>query len=59
MLFLKALANVDAKHGVNGILPAVPEPSSWLMMLLGLGIVGGSIEFRRRRKAAPRFALSA
>ena len=49
----------NALLGVNGILPDVPEPTSWLMMLLGLGIVGGSIEFRRRRKPAHRFALSA
>ena len=34
---------------------AVPEPSTWAMMIGGLGIVGGSMRYRRR-KASIRFA---
>jgi len=46
----------NAMLSVNGILAAVPEPASWLMMLLGFGLVGGSIEFSRRKKGAPLLA---
>lgn len=30
----------------NGLLP-VPEPATWLMMLLGFGLLGGAMRFRR------------
>lgn len=30
----------------NGLLP-VPEPATWLMMLLGFGLLGGVMRFRR------------
>ncbi len=37
--------------------PAVPEPGTWLMMILGFGLIGG---FMRRRKAEDgRLALTA
>lgn len=29
---------------------AVPEPSTWMMLILGLGAVGASMRFQRRRK---------
>jgi hypothetical protein len=35
----------------NGLL-AVPEPASWLMMLLGFGLIGGAMRFRRGRAIA-------
>ena len=38
----------NALLSASGILAAVPEPSSWLMMLLGFGLVGGAMRFRRR-----------
>ncbi|MBN9507358.1 MAG: PEP-CTERM sorting domain-containing protein [Altererythrobacter sp.] len=28
--------------------PAVPEPSTWLMMILGFGLVGGVMRSKRR-----------
>lgn len=31
--------------------PAVPEPATWAMMIVGFGAVGGSIRFRRRTNA--------
>jgi hypothetical protein len=31
-------------------IPAVPEPAAWAMMLVGLGAVGTSIRYRRRRQ---------
>jgi len=35
---------------INGITGAVPEPSSWIMMIVGFGIVGGAL---RRKSAVP------
>lgn len=33
---------------VNGNAPAVPEPSTWLMMISGFGLAGGTLRRRRR-----------
>lgn len=38
---------------VSNSVPAVPEPASWAMMIVGLGMVGGAI---RRRTASIRVA---
>ena len=40
----------NALLSVNGLIGAVPEPSSWLMMLLGFGLVGTALKFRRQEK---------
>jgi hypothetical protein len=42
----------------NGFTPAtsagaVPEPSTWLTMILGFGTVGSSLRARRRRQRRP------
>lgn len=29
--------------------PAVPEPATWALMIVGIGMVGGAMRFRRRR----------
>ena len=42
---------VESGSGI-GIETAVPEPGTWMMMLLGFGIVGGMM--RRRKDAEPR-----
>jgi PEP-CTERM motif len=34
---------------------AAPEPSTWAMMLIGFGSVGGALQFRRRRAAVSRW----
>lgn len=31
--------------------PAVPEPGTWSMMILGFGMIGGALRYRRRRTA--------
>lgn len=36
--------------------PAVPEPSTWAMMLLGFGFVGGAMRARRRQKLTVSYA---
>lgn len=38
---------------MDGALPAVPEPTSWALLIAGLGVVGTSL---RRRQAASRAA---
>jgi hypothetical protein len=40
--------------------PAVPEPATWLMMILGFGVVGGAIRIdrARRRSGAPLDAFA-
>ena len=40
----------NALLAVNGVF--VPEPASWLMMLLGFGLIGGAMRFRRGRALA-------
>lgn len=35
----------------NGLVSAVPEPATWLSMLLGFGLIGGALRFRRARPA--------
>jgi len=34
---------------VQEAIAAVPEPATWMMMLLGFGAIGASMRFRRRR----------
>ena len=41
---------------IRGNFPAVPEPSTWAMMLLGFGAIGYAM--RRRRSAAPKAAAA-
>lgn len=31
--------------------PAVPEPATWAMMILGVGMAGGAVRYRRRKTA--------
>jgi hypothetical protein len=42
----------DTVSGISTILAPVPEPSTWTMMLLGLGAIGYSMR-RRRRPSMP------
>jgi hypothetical protein len=55
------LTYTDANHGVHSLdvfaklgTGAVPEPATWAMMMLGLGMVGGAM--RRRRRLAVSLA---
>lgn len=41
----------NALLSVSGFIGAVPEPSSWLTMLLGFGLIGASLRFRRDPRA--------
>jgi hypothetical protein len=42
----------------NGLTPVavVPEPETWLQMLLGFGVLGGLLRLRHRKPAGPRSA---
>jgi hypothetical protein len=46
---------VDAVRAFNGQTGSVPEPSAWLMMIAGFGVVGASM--RRRTLRSTGFAL--
>lgn len=39
----------------DGYVPGatIPEPASWLMMVVGFGFIGGAMSFRRRRTQLP------
>ena len=39
-----------------GILAGVPEPTTWAMMILGMGAVGGAMRRRNAKKTTIRFA---
>ena len=49
-----------ATNSVDGILDnvsiaAVPEPATWLMMILGFGLVGGAMRYRQRHPVKVSF----
>lgn len=46
--------NDEFWHGIQVGLTAVPEPSTWAMLILGFGLVGGAM----RRQTKVRFALA-
>lgn len=37
---------------------AVPEPATWLMMILGFGLIGGAMRGRKTKVAGPRVTYS-
>jgi hypothetical protein len=43
-----------AYGGVVSFSPAIPEPASWALMILGVGLAGGAIRLGRRRSAITR-----
>lgn len=34
------------------VVPAIPEPSSWLLMILGIGFLGGALRVQNRKRPA-------
>lgn len=42
----------NALLAVTGVFTPVPEPAAWLMMLVGFGLIGGVMRFRRDRPFA-------
>ena len=42
----------NALLSASGILP-VPEPATWLSMILGFSLLGAAIRFRRNRSVKP------
>jgi uncharacterized protein (TIGR03118 family) len=46
----------DEQDGLFGSLSAVPEPSSWALMLLGFGAVGLAVRRRKGRQSLPQLA---
>jgi uncharacterized protein (TIGR03118 family) len=50
-LFFAAGINNEL-HGVFGTITAVPEPATWALMILGVGLMGAQLRSARRRAAA-------
>ncbi|MBX9874993.1 MAG: PEPxxWA-CTERM sorting domain-containing protein [Beijerinckiaceae bacterium] len=40
----------NLRFGTAGqvVIPAVPEPASWAMMIGGFGVMGAAVRYRRR-----------
>jgi uncharacterized protein (TIGR03118 family) len=45
---------VDESEGLFGVLTAIPEPSSWALMILGFGLMGAALRTGPRRAPAVR-----
>ena len=52
---LDTTPDIDAVHAYSvGATGAIPEPATWMMMLLGFGAVGYGLRWRRSSQAMPR-----
>ncbi len=52
-------ATITGGNGIlSGVSPAVPEPGTWALMLLGFGFVGGALRSARGRGRLSAAALS-
>jgi hypothetical protein len=50
--------NLNGSGAINyafRVTAAVPEPATWLMMILGFGLVGGAMRYRQRHPAKVTF----
>jgi hypothetical protein len=54
--YLNIHTNVFPAGEIRGFLSAIPEPSTWAMMLLGFGFGGGAMRSRRRQKLTVSYA---
>jgi hypothetical protein len=50
------LFSTGGTPGGGGVPPGVPEPSTWLLMLLGFGAVGAVMRRRQSETTAPRLS---
>lgn len=53
---LRLFSNTNAFEIDNLAINAVPEPSTWAMMILGFGLIGGAL--RRRTRTTARIAFA-
>ena len=57
--FITALNNAPTNYSVTiSRVGAVPEPATWALLILGFGIVGASMRYRRRTNANVRFSFA-
>lgn len=52
--WLELASSSNAFETDNYVITAVPEPGTWLLMLLGFGLVGGALRASKKREAGPR-----
>lgn len=51
------LSGIDSNGQISMNLSSVPEPSTWIMMMLGFGVIGATMRSaRRRQKVSIRYA---
>jgi len=48
--------NGTASYSAVALAAAIPEPATWAMTLLGFGLIGGAMRYRRRPKITVRYA---
>ncbi|RYY31784.1 MAG: PEP-CTERM sorting domain-containing protein, partial [Sphingomonadales bacterium] len=41
--------NYTTANAYNSFIAGVPEPSVWMQLILGFGVIGGAVRYRRRR----------
>ena len=44
------LSGIDSNGEISMNLSSVPEPSTWMMMMLGLGVIGATMRSAKRRR---------
>jgi len=47
---------MDESHGLFGTIAQIPEASTWIMLTLGLGLIGASLRAGRSKRAVPAAA---
>lgn len=52
----RSQVGTDFAFTLTGAAAAVPEPSAWALLILGFGLVGGSMRSKRSRKATYAYA---
>jgi hypothetical protein len=51
-------ADIDALEGFYNFQGGVPEPATWAMLILGMGVIGGAMRRRAARSVTTRASLA-
>lgn len=58
LTFTEVGSNNKDQYWGNVVSSAVPEPSSWAMMISGFGLIGGALRSVRARPSLPKHAMA-